>query len=54
MNLGGIGNGLCLGALFDFNAALNTKPQPGLPTWFVGDTFLVRFFGSLVLKDRVP
>jgi cathepsin D len=51
LNLGAIGNnGQCLGAIFDLSQDTGTKPLPGEPVWIVGDTFLVRFFASLVLK----
>ncbi|KAI0250118.1 aspartic peptidase domain-containing protein [Lactifluus subvellereus] len=40
MNLGPVRNGQCLGGIFDINPVAKTKPQPGLPVWIVGDTFL--------------
>jgi cathepsin D len=53
LNLGTIGNnasGQCLGAIFDFTQDTGIKPLPGEPMWLFGDTFLVRFFASLVLN----
>jgi cathepsin D len=44
LNLGTISTGQCLGGIFDLGAGANIKPQPGEPSWIVGDTFLVRFF----------
>ena len=52
LNLGTISPGQCLGGIFDLGAGTNVKPQPGEPSWIVGDTFLVRFF--VALDDRVP
>jgi cathepsin D len=47
LSVGTIGKGQCLGAIFDLTASI--PPQLGLPAWVVGDSFLVRFFLSLVL-----
>jgi cathepsin D len=47
LSVGTIGNGQCLGAIFDLSVLY--PPQSGAPAWVVGDTFLVRFFPSLVL-----
>jgi cathepsin D len=44
LNLGTVSAGQCLGGIFDLGAGTNVKPQPGEPSWIVGDTFLVRFF----------
>ncbi|KAH9988466.1 aspartic peptidase domain-containing protein [Russula compacta] len=40
INLGSIGKGLCLGAIFDLTAGTNVKPSSSQPAWIVGDTFL--------------
>ncbi|KAI0250116.1 aspartic peptidase domain-containing protein [Lactifluus subvellereus] len=40
MNLGPVSNAQCLGAIFDVTVVAKIKPQPGLPVWIVGDTFL--------------
>jgi cathepsin D len=53
LNFGAIGNnasGQCLGAIFDFTQHTGIEPSPGEPVWVFGDTFLVGFFASLVLK----
>ncbi|KAI0250110.1 aspartic peptidase domain-containing protein [Lactifluus subvellereus] len=38
--LGTLGNGQCLGGIFDVTAVTNIKPQPGRPAWIIGDAFL--------------
>jgi cathepsin D len=43
MNLGTIGGGQCLGAIFDITQGSDISSQSA-PSWIVGDTFLVRFF----------
>jgi len=40
LNLGTVSAGQCLGGIFDLGAGTNVKPQPGEPSWIVGDTFL--------------
>jgi len=45
LNLGTIGGGQCLGAIFDVTQGTDISSQ-GTPAWIVGDTFLVRFFSS--------
>ncbi|KAH9053219.1 acid protease [Lactarius vividus] len=40
MNLGTVGNGRCLGAIFDITQGTNVTPGEGNPAWIVGDTFL--------------
>ncbi|KAH9006684.1 acid protease [Lactarius hengduanensis] len=40
MNLGTVGNGRCLGAIFDITIATNVTPGEGNPAWIIGDTFL--------------
>jgi len=40
MNLGTVGNGLCLGGIFDLSQGSNVGSGGGNPTWVVGDTFL--------------
>ena len=50
LNFGPLGNGQCLGGVFDFLAVINMQPAPGTPDWVVGDAFLVRFFAPFVLK----
>jgi cathepsin D len=50
LNLGSIGNGQCLGAIFDLTGSTSTNPRPGEPVWIIGDTFLVRSSVLLVLK----
>ena len=45
LNLGPLGNGQCMGAIFDFTQGANAPPPgEGFPAWIIGDTFLVRFF----------
>ena len=44
LNLGTIGAGRCLGAIFDITQGSNVAPGSGNPAWIIGDTFLVRFF----------
>ena len=43
MNLGTVGQGLCLGGIFDLGLGSNIGSGGGNPSWVVGDTFLVRF-----------
>lgn len=43
MNLGTVGDGLCLGGIFDLGLGSNIGTGGGNPSWVVGDTFLVRF-----------
>jgi cathepsin D len=45
LNLGTIGGGQCLGAIFDVTEGTDISSQ-GNPAWIVGDTFLVRFPSS--------
>ena len=40
LNLGTVGNGLCLGAVFDISQGSDT-PGGVNPSWIIGDTFLV-------------
>ncbi|KAH9001074.1 acid protease [Lactarius akahatsu] len=40
MNLGTVGNGRCLGAIFDITQGTNVTPGEGNPAWIIGDTFL--------------
>ncbi|KAH8995236.1 acid protease [Lactarius hatsudake] len=40
MNLGTVGNGRCLGAIFDITQGTNVTPGQGNPAWIIGDTFL--------------
>ncbi|EMD33690.1 hypothetical protein CERSUDRAFT_87022 [Gelatoporia subvermispora B] len=40
LNLGSVGNGQCLGGIFDLNAGSNVGSGNGNPDWVVGDTFL--------------
>ena len=42
MNLGQLGGGLCVGAIFDLGLGSNIGSGGGNPSWVVGDTFLVR------------
>ena len=42
MNLGTVGDGLCLGGIFDLGLGSNIGSGGGNPSWVVGDTFLVR------------
>jgi len=39
-NVGPLGQGQCLGALFDLSQGSNIPPDSGNPPWVVGDTFL--------------
>lgn len=41
MNLGTVGDGLCLGGIFDLGLGSNIGSGSGNPSWVVGDTFLV-------------
>jgi hypothetical protein len=47
LNLGTIGNGRCLGAVFDLSQGSNSQPGGVNPSWIIGDTFLVRFSHGL-------
>lgn len=40
LNLGTVGNGRCLGAIFDITQGSNVTPGQGNPSWIIGDTFL--------------
>ncbi|KAI9453773.1 acid protease [Lactarius psammicola] len=40
MNLGSVGAGRCLGAIFDITQGTNVTPGEGNPAWIIGDTFL--------------
>lgn len=40
MNLGPIGQGQCLGGIFDLTQGSNVSPGAGNPSWVVGGTFL--------------
>jgi cathepsin D len=40
LNLGTIGNGRCLGAVFDLSQGSNSQPGGVNPSWIIGDTFL--------------
>ncbi|KAH8980926.1 acid protease, partial [Lactarius hatsudake] len=40
MNLGTVGNGRCLGAIFDITQGTNVTLGEGNPAWIIGDTFL--------------
>ncbi|KAI0786584.1 aspartic peptidase domain-containing protein [Abortiporus biennis] len=40
MNLGSVGNGFCLGGIFDLTLGSNVGSGGGNPSWVVGDTFL--------------
>ncbi|KAI9437532.1 acid protease [Lactarius indigo] len=40
MNLGTVGGGRCLGAIFDITQGTNVTPGQGNPAWIIGDTFL--------------
>ncbi|GJE90021.1 A1 family peptidase [Phanerochaete sordida] len=40
MNLGTVGQGLCLGGIFDLGLGSNIGSGGGNPSWVVGDTFL--------------
>jgi cathepsin D len=40
LNLGTIGNGRCLGAVFDVSQGSSTQPGGVNPSWIIGDTFL--------------
>ena len=53
MNLGNVGGGQCLGAIFDISEGTDINPQSA-PAWIVGDTFLVRFFSSANLASQAP
>lgn len=41
MNLGSLGQGLCLGGIFDLTQGSDVGEGNGNPSWVVGDTFLV-------------
>lgn len=41
MNLGTVGQGLCLGGIFDLTQGSDVGEGGGNPSWVVGDTFLV-------------
>lgn len=43
LNLGQLGQGLCMGAIFDITQGTSVQPGSGNPSWIVGDTFLVRY-----------
>lgn len=43
-NLGTLGGGMCLGAIFDLGLGSSIGNGGGNPSWVVGDTFLVRTF----------
>lgn len=51
MNLGTVGDSLCLGGIFDLGLGSNIGSGSGNPSWVVGDTFLV---GDLVSFVRAP
>ncbi|KAI0065993.1 acid protease [Artomyces pyxidatus] len=40
MNLGSVGQNLCMGAIFDITQGTSVTPGSGNPSWIVGDTFL--------------
>ncbi|EKM54825.1 uncharacterized protein PHACADRAFT_258950 [Phanerochaete carnosa HHB-10118-sp] len=40
MNLGTVGDGTCVGGIFDLGLGSNISPGSGNPSWVVGDTFL--------------
>lgn len=42
MNLGTVGDNLCLGGIFDLGLGSDISSGGGNPSWVVGDTFLVR------------
>lgn len=46
LNLGTVGDGRCLGAIFDITQGTNVPPGSATPAWIVGDTFLVGSFSS--------
>ena len=41
MNLGTVGDNLCLGGIFDLGLGSDISSGGGNPSWVVGDTFLV-------------
>ena len=43
LSLGTNTDGMCVGAIFDIEQGTNISPSSGVPSWIVGDTFLVRF-----------
>ena len=49
LNLGTIGGGQCLGAIFDVTQGTDISSQ-GTPAWIVGDTFLVRVFSFFFVR----
>ena len=56
MNLGTVGQGFCLGGIFDLGLGSNIGAGGGNPSWVVGDTFLVRLLLVLYVDrlSRIP
>ncbi|KAH8107704.1 aspartyl protease [Cristinia sonorae] len=52
MNLGSIGQGFCLGGIFDLTLGSSLGDSPGNPTWVVGDTFLKNVYS--VFRNTPP
>lgn len=42
MNLGTVSKSQCLGGIFDISQGTNIGSDSSVPSWIVGDTFLVR------------
>ncbi|EGO00413.1 hypothetical protein SERLA73DRAFT_180992 [Serpula lacrymans var. lacrymans S7.3] len=52
MNLGELGNGQCLGGIFDLTAGSDAGTGQGNPGWVVGDTFLKNVYS--VFRSNPP
>ncbi|THH29261.1 hypothetical protein EUX98_g4933 [Antrodiella citrinella] len=52
MNLGTVGQGLCLGGIFDLTQGSDVSEGGGNPSWVVGDTFLKNVYS--VFRSNPP